>query len=147
MRDRWVKHFIEQAKAKAMMSRDENTQVGCVIVSESDMVEISSGFNCLPRGVTHYKERNQRPLKYFFTSHSEQSSIANAARLGRSLKGATMLVSMFPCCSCVCSIINAGITKVITPPPDMEHPQYGEQYKHSLAMLNEAGVIVVLEEF
>ena len=147
MRSRWVKHFIEQAKAKALMSLDANTQVGCTIVSEEDMVEVSSGYNCLARGVSHYKERSERPLKYFFTSHSEQSAIANAARLGRSLKGTTMIVTLFPCTSCCCSIINAGITKIISPPPDMDHPQYGEEYKYSLAMLQEAGIVLMLKEF
>lgn len=147
MKERWVKHFIEVAKHKASMSKDADTQVGAVIISEDDMVEISSGFNCLPRGVDHKKERNKRPLKYLYTSHAESSAISNAARLGRSTKGSTLVVTMFPCTQCCAMIINAGITKVISPAPDTSHPQYGEDFKHSQLMFAEAGVTVYLEDF
>lgn len=147
MKDRWVKHFIDVAKHKASMSRDANTQVGAVIVSEEDMVEISSGFNCLPRGVAHKKERSERPLKYLYTSHAESSAISNAARLGRSTKGATLVASMYPCPQCCAMIINAGISKVICPAPDTNHAQYGENFKHSQLMFAEAGVTVYLEDF
>lgn len=147
MKSRWVKHFIDVAKHKASMSKDANTQVGAVIISEEDMVEISSGFNCLPRGVMHKKERSERPLKYLYTSHAESSAISNAARLGRSTKGATLVVSMFPCTQCCAMIINAGITKIISPEPDVNHAQYGEDFKHSQMMLAEAGVTVYLEDF
>lgn len=146
MKSRWTEHFIQQAQAKAEMSRDENTKVGAVIVSEEDMVEISSGFNCLPRGVYHYKERNERPLKYLFTSHAEASAIANAARLGRSTKGHTIVVTMFPCTSCMCLIINAGISKIISTKPDFEHIKYGQDYSHSLAMATEAGITICFED-
>lgn len=147
MKARWVNHFIEVANHKASMSKDANTQVGAVIVSEEDMVEISSGFNCLPRGVVHNKERNERPLKYLYTSHAESSAISNAARLGRSTKGATLLVSMFPCPQCCAMIINAGITKVICEAPDVNHVQYGDDFKHSQTMFTEAGVTVYFADF
>lgn len=146
MKDRWIKHFFEQAQHKAEMSKDENTKVGAVIVSEEDMVEVSSGFNCLPRGVAHTKERNARPLKYHFTSHAEASAIANSARLGRATKGTTLITTMFPCNDCCCLIINAGIAKVVSPAPDFNHYKYGKLYQYSMDMLKEAGVIVSLEE-
>lgn len=147
MKDRWIKHFIEVAKHKSQMSKDANTRVGAVIVSEEDMVEVSSGFNCLPRGVLHKPERNERPLKYTYTSHAESSAISNAARLGRSTKGGTLIVTMFPCPQCCAMIINAGITKVISPEPDVNHVQYGQEFKHSQQMFAEAGVTVYLEDF
>jgi len=147
MKERWVLHFIRQAKAKAEMSRDANTKVGAVIVSEEDMVEISSGYNCLPRGVGHTDERSSRPLKYSFTSHGEASAIANAARLGRSTKNNTMFVTMFPCTACMCLIINAGISKIVTPPPATDHYKYGEDYFHSLTMALEAGIEICYEDF
>ncbi len=147
MKDRWVKHFIEVAKHKAQMSKDANTRVGAVIVSEEDMVEISSGFNCLPRGVLHKGERSERPLKYLYTSHAESSAISNSARLGRSTKGTTLVTTMYPCPQCTAMIINAGITKIISPEPDLNHAQYGEDFKHSQQMLAEAGITVYLGDF
>jgi dCMP deaminase len=146
MKARWLKHFIEIAKHKANMSRDADTKVGAVIVSEEDMVEISSGFNCLARGVKHIKERSERPLKYSFTSHAELSAISNSARLGRSTKGATMICTMFPCNQCCVAIINAGITKIVSPPIDFTHHKYGKEWKDSLDMFQEAEVTVYFEE-
>lgn len=145
MKQRWVEHFVKIAQEKASMSKDENTKVGAVLVSEDDMVEISSGYNCLPRGVVHYKERNERPLKYLYTSHAEASCIANAARLGRATKGSTLVTTMFPCTNCMALIINAGVSKIISTAPDTQHPVYGVDYKHSLAMANEAGIVISLE--
>ncbi len=147
MKERWLVHFIEQAKQKALMSRDEDTKVGSVIISEEDMVEISSGYNDLPRGVKHTKERNSRPLKYQFTAHAEANSIANAARLGRSTKGATLVVTMFPCNQCAALIINAGIKKVISPPVDFTHYKYGVEWQNSLDMFKEAEIVVYFKEF
>lgn len=147
MKARWIEHFIQQAQHKAKMSKDANTQVGAVIVSEEDMVEISSGYNCLPRGVTHTKERSERPLKYHFTSHAEASAIANSARLGRATKGATLVVTMFPCPMCACLIVNAGISKVVSPEPDWDHYKYGAEFKHSVDILKEAGVTIALEKY
>lgn len=142
MRKRWLQEFMNLAESRAQMSRDDNTKVGAVIFSEEDYVEISIGYNCLARGVTHKPERSQRPLKYLYTSHAEASAISSAARLGRSTKGASMVVTMFPCCSCCVQIINAGIKKLYTPRPDMSHYKYAEEFEHSVQQFKEAGVTV-----
>ena len=147
MKDRWLVHFIELAKQKALMSRDADTKVGSVIVSEEDMVEVSSGYNDLPRGVLHTKERNSRPLKYLFTAHSEANSIANAARMGRSTKDTTLISTLFPCNQCAALIINAGITKVVSPPVDFTHYKYGAEWQNSLDMFKEVGITVYFEDF
>ncbi len=147
MNQRWINHFVALTNEKALMSRDENTKVGAVLVSEIDMVEISSGYNCLPRGVIHHKERSERPLKYSYTSHAEASAIANAARLGRATRDSTLFVSMFPCASCMCLIINAGISKIVSGKPDINHAKYGQDYVHSITMANEAGITICFEEF
>lgn len=147
MKERWLVHFIELAKQKAAMSRDADTKVGAVIVSEEDMVEVSSGYNDLPRGVKHTAERNSRPLKYQFTAHAEANSIANAARLGRSTKGTTLIATMFPCNQCAALIINAGIVKVISPPIDFTHYKYGAEWQNSYDMFKEAGVTIYFKEW
>ncbi len=147
VKSRWIDHFKKQATEKSAMSRDVNTKVGAVIIAEDDMVEISSGYNCLPRGVAHNKERSERPMKYLYTSHAEASAIANAARLGRATKGSTIVVTMFPCTACMALIINAGITKIVSPPVDTEHEKYGKDFEHSLNMAHEAGVVICEEIF
>lgn len=45
--------------------------------------------------------------------HAEMNAIADAARLGRSVRGSTMYVTTFPCHNCMKHIIASGITRVI----------------------------------
>lgn len=140
MKERWLKEFIRTAIARSNMSRDANTKVGAILFDEEDCVEISTGYNCLARGVEHKPERNERPLKYFYTSHAEQSAVASAARLGRSTKGCSALITMFPCPICAALLINAGVKKIYTVAPDWDHYKYGEEFVHSEAQFKDAGV-------
>lgn len=137
---RWLDYFKESLNQNSKMSRDENTQVGCVIFSEDDKVVASSGWNCLARGVEHLPQRNQRPLKYKYTSHAEQSAIADAARMGRATKGMSLMVNLFPCTVCANMIVNSGIAKLYCPTPDYTHVEYGEDFKISEQIFKEAGV-------
>lgn len=141
---RWIEYFKRQAYNASLMSKDENTKVGSCIFCEENKVEVSSGWNDLPRNVQHKEGRNSRPSKYKWTTHSEANSIANAARLGRSTSGKSIVVTLFPCSGCSGLIINSGISKVYTPAPDFSHIQYGEDFKISVEMLKEAGVAVVI---
>jgi len=122
------------------MSKDTNTCVGAVIFDEDNGVEVSSGWNCLPRGVKHTVERNSAPLKYQLTSHAEISAITNAARMGRSTLGKSIVVTMFPCSLCAAALINAGIEVVYSPKPDFNHIKYGEGMKLSVEMFKESGI-------
>lgn len=127
----------------ASMSKDPITKVGAVIFSEDDWVEISAGYNCLARGVHHLPSRHERPTKYLYTPHAEANAISNAARMGRATKGASMLVTMFPCACCASLVINSGIKKVYTPEPDWDHHLYREHHEASLVQFGEAGVELV----
>lgn len=140
--NKWVEHFTDIARLKASKSKDTNTKVGAVIFDEVNGVEVSSGWNDLPRGVVHTLERNTAPLKYKLTSHAEISAITNAARMGRSTLGHSIVVTMFPCSLCCAALINAGITKVYSPPPDFNHMKYGEDMKLSVQMFKECGILV-----
>ena len=142
MRQDWIEYWYNEAINRSKRSKDANTKVGAVIVSEEDNVEISSGWNCLPRSVRHTEERNSRPLKYLLTSHSEISAITNAALMGRSTKGMAIFVTLFPCSQCAAALINSGIKKVYAPESDFTHEQYGESFKWSLQMFKEAKVRV-----
>lgn len=46
-------------------------------------------------------------------THAEMSAITEAARLGRSLSGATMIVTTFPCHNCAKHIVASGISRVV----------------------------------
>lgn len=47
------------------------------------------------------------------TAHAEQNAIAQAAKLGISVDGATLYCHMVPCYVCAKILINAGIKKVV----------------------------------
>jgi dCMP deaminase len=47
------------------------------------------------------------------TVHSEINAICQAAKLGVSLNGAKIYVSMFPCFACSKAIIQCGIERVV----------------------------------
>ena len=110
--DKWNYYFIEFALFIANLSKDPNTQVGCIVVGPDKEIR-STGYNGMPRGVNDdVPERNIRPLKYLFYEHSERNAIYNASLCGVSLKGCTLYVTMPPCADCARAIINSGIKRV-----------------------------------
>lgn len=138
--DRWKNYFIDILHTTAKMSKDENTKVGALIIDTKNKVAISSGWNDLPRGVSHTYERNSRPLKYVYTSHAELSCLTNALRLRSDVVGRTMLITLGACPQCCSSIVNSGITEIVTPFLDFKHISCGELYEHSVNIMKEGGV-------
>lgn len=144
--ERWKDYFRQQLWIAQSMSKDANTQVGSLIIDTNSKVVVASGWNDLPRGVVHTLERNERPLKYLYTCHSEQNCLMNALRLGQRVNGLTMLCSLACCAQCSASIVNSGIGEVVTPVPDFNHISCGEQYTHSIAIMKEGGVQWVYDD-
>ena len=134
--------FIPDAEAARGRSKDRSTKVGAVVIDDDFNVRIS-GYNGMPRGVDDNVEtRHERPLKYMWFSHAEENCIAQAARVGVSLKGCTILLtSLFPCTTCSRLIIQAGIKRVIAPKV-CDNSRWDEQAAIALEMLHEAGVEV-----
>lgn len=138
--ERWKTYFRQQLWLAQSMSKDANTKVGALIIDTQSKVVVASGWNDLPRGVVHTPERNERPLKYLYTSHAEQSTLTNALRLGHRVNGLTMLCSLACCAQCSASVVNSGIGEVVSPIPDFNRPSYGEEFHHSVAIMQEGGV-------
>ena len=137
----WDKKFIELTLHVAEWSKDRGTKVGAVIIGEGNRV-VSMGYNGFCRGIDDTKEeRHLKPAKYWYTEHSERNSLYNACYNGVSTKGCIMYTSLFPCIDCARGIINSGIVEIIVKDkPDFNHGRYGEDFKISLEMLNEADV-------
>ncbi len=94
-------------------SKDPNTQVGACIVS-ADNIIISTGYNGFPAGCSDDEyswEREGNDTKYPYVVHAELNAILNSN--GRSLAGATLYVSLFPCNECAKAIIQSGIKEVV----------------------------------
>ena len=63
--------------------------------------------------------------------HAEMSAISDAARLGRSTKGATLFCTTFPCHNCARHIVASGIDRVLYIEP-YPKSQAGALYQDSI---------------
>lgn len=110
----WDEYLMGIARAVAAKSKD-TTKVGCVITDRGHAI-LSTGFNDHPRFIADLPERRTRPEKYWWTSHAEENAIAQAARNGATLDGATAYTTLHPCSRCARSLIQAGIACVVVGP-------------------------------
>lgn len=96
---------------------------GCVIVRDKRI--LVTGYVGSPAGIAHCDDVGHEMHKVINddgqisehcirTAHAEQNAIAQAAKLGISIDGATLYCHMTPCYTCAKMIINAGIKKVIS---------------------------------
>lgn len=145
----WDEYFIRLSRLIALKSKDRSKAVGAVIVGE-DMEIISTGYNGFPRGMEDNLDvRHQRPEKYELVVHAETNAIINAARVGVSVKGASMYMESAPCRACAHDIINAGIKRLVVCPMNPEFDQFAgdenwDKNRHKAILeLEEAGVEIV----
>ncbi len=139
----WDRRFMDLAEhIGTKWSKDRSTALGCVIVGP-DHEPRSFGYNGFPRGANDdIKARHERPLKYRWTEHAERTAVYNAARVGIPLKGCTAYVPWFPCTDCARAFIQSGIAIIVTYAPDFAHERWGEDWRVSVEMLDECGVVV-----
>lgn len=135
--------FLPDAEAARDRSKDRSTKVGAVVLDDDFNIR-ASGYNGFPRGCDDNVEaRHERPTKYFWAAHAEENCVANAARIGVSLKGCTLLVtSLFPCTTCSRLIIQSGIKRILAP-RNADNSRWDEQAKVAYEMLTEAGVEIL----
>lgn len=139
MSEKWDRRFLDLAKHVSEWSLDPSTKVGAVAVKERRV--LATGYNGLPRGVADLPGRLlNREEKYLRTVHAEANIVAQAARFGIDLFGATVYVWPFlPCSNCTTLLIQAGIRKIIV--PELPIPdRWKSNFDLSVEMLNEARV-------
>lgn len=139
---KWDERFMELAMHVAEWSKDPSTKVGSVIVAPDRRI-MSLGYNGFPRGVADLEERlNDRPTKYAFVAHAERNALDN---VDSSMRGCILYSTLQPCAECTKSIVQRGITKVVTLiDKKRAADHYATFLKYSLVMMKEAGVEVVL---
>jgi dCMP deaminase len=94
--------------------------VGAVIVKNRQI--LSTGYNGVPRGITHCEIRGCLRDQLGIPSgqrqelcralHAEQNAIVQAAYHGVAVAGGELFVTLQPCVVCAKSLINAGIVAV-----------------------------------
>jgi len=143
-RPSWDEYFIGMADYVGSRGTCDRGRSGCVITKDKRV--ISTGYVGSPPGLPHCDEvghemhtvENEDGTKSKHcvrTTHAEQNAIAQAARLGIALEGATLYCKMTPCYSCAKLIISAGIKRVVA----MKDYHAGERSKE---ILKEGGVVL-----
>lgn len=113
--DKWDDRFLAMAEHVAQWSKDPSTQVGAVIV-RPDKTIVSVGYNGFPRGMEDTPRRlKNREDKYSRIIHAEMNALLNAHD---SVNGCTLYGwPISPCERCAVMIIQAGITRIVSPYP------------------------------
>lgn len=139
----WDKKFLDEARLNASWSKDPSTGVGAVIVRPNNRIA-SQGFNGFPSKIEDNPEwLNDRDIKYKVTIHAELNAILSA---NENLDGYSIFVYPFaPCSECALSIIQKGITRVVTiKTPDDKLARWKESFEFAQMLFEKAGVEVVV---
>ncbi|GIW42493.1 MAG: dCMP deaminase [Candidatus Binatia bacterium] len=128
----WDQYFLMITRQVAERSTCNRAKVGAVIVRDKNI--LATGYNGAPAGFPHCTEvgclvyRSINPYgeeeeNCFRTIHAEINAIAQAAKNGASIQGASIYVTHSPCIHCFKVLINTGI----------RHVYYEREYKlHTL---------------
>jgi dCMP deaminase len=131
----WDRRFLDLCEHIATWSKDPSTKLGSVIVDDKKRI-VSVGYNGFPRGVFDYEERyNDRPTKHLFVAHAERNALDNSPMI---VENCTLYVPLMPCSECAKSIIQRGITRVVTYIPEREGKEFNWPFTQT--MFSEAGV-------
>ena len=114
----WGQYFLNIAEEVASRSTCPRASVGAVIVRDNRI--LSTGYNGALSGKPHCTEVGCLMVNGHCerTIHAETNAVAQAARFGISLDGATMYLwsntGIPECTKCSQVVETAGITKVVT---------------------------------
>lgn len=134
-RAKWDKRFMQMAHLVKMWSKDERW-VGATLVNSERRV-VGLGYNGFPKGVNDDKRLQDKETKRFLSVHAELNCILNAAEKP---VGCTMFVTRHPCVECAKAIVQAGITRVVSPKAEVNHEVWGMSQKIASLILFEAGI-------
>lgn len=111
-RPSWDEYFMSAAVLISMRSACDRLHVGCLVVSSGKHPNriIAAGYNGFLPGAPHnscVRDGHEQA-----TVHAEQNAVADAAKRGVSLMGATVYVTHFPCVNCAKILAAAGVGAV-----------------------------------
>lgn len=121
-RPSWDEYFLKLVDSVRTRGTCDRGRSGCVIAKNNRI--LSTGYVGSPIGTVHcddaghemhtvIHEDGSKTQHCIRTAHNEQNAIANAARFGVALDGATIYCHMTPCYTCAKMIINSGIKRVV----------------------------------
>ena len=116
--------FMQMAIDEALLAEEEDeVPIGAVIVKDGKVIA---------------RAHNTREGSRCATAHAEILAINEACRAlgGWRLPGATLYVTLEPCCMCAGAIVNARIENVVYGAPDIRFGAMGSLFDVSLLPLN-----------
>jgi len=122
MRSDWDRYFCDLATVVSTRGTCDRKQVGAVLVLHQRV--IATGYNGALPGEPHCDDVGHdlvetldalgRPAPNCVrTVHAEANAVAQAARFGLALGGATAYVNTYPCWPCFRLLVSAGIARVV----------------------------------
>jgi dCMP deaminase len=122
-RPSWDEYFIKLAEMVGTRGTCDRGYAGALLVKDKRI--LTTGYAGSPIGLPHCSEVGHEmhtvtqedgtvSRHCIRTTHAELNAIANAARAGVAVNGATLYCKFLPCYTCAKSIINAGIKRVVT---------------------------------
>lgn len=145
--DTAVKYLTLASHMADTLSHDKHKKVGCIVLDPHTLSIRACGFNVLPTNIKATEERLQRHVKKDYILHAEVDCICFACRNGTSLNKCVAVVTLHPCGACARALIQAGISCVISPPPDYDHERWGHEFRVAHTLFQEAGIQVFYSEF
>ena len=144
----WQEYFLKVMDTVAERANCDRGRAAAIIVRDKRI--IATGYVGAPAGLrtcdeighlikVAYDERGGQHKHCVRTTHAEANAIAQAARYGIAIDGATIYIKMTPCLDCTKLLVNAGVKRVVC------RKRYHADHD-SVTMLADAGVeLVVLE--
>jgi dCMP deaminase len=122
VRPSWDEYFTNIAELICSRATCARGRSGCLIVRDRQI--LVTGYVGSPIGMPHCDEVGHEMHRVINddgtetehcirTVHAEQNAIAQAAKLGVSVVGATLYCHMTPCYVCAKILINAGVKKFV----------------------------------
>jgi dCMP deaminase len=144
-RDKALK-FLKEANFKAkLFSKDTKRKVGCIILEDESLIQLSSGYNGLPRKLKETKKRWLKENKEYYVIHAETNAIIQASRTNTNIKKSIMVCNRFPCHNCCMNLIQAGIKLLITVEPEWNNlsKKWKKSFFASKEMLDELKIEIM----
>jgi len=148
-RPSWDDYFLEIVDAVAKRATCNRGRSACVLVGEDGCI-LSTGYVGSPHGFPHCDDEGHLFINQINedgetvsqhcirTIHCEVNAVAQAARRGIALKGATAYITMEPCYSCAKMLLQCGVKRIVC--------KYQYRYgKLSRLFLKEAGVLLIVK--
>lgn len=118
----WDEYFLQIATLAATRSTCLRRNVGCVLVRDRHV--LATGYNGVPAKAPHCADKGCLRQELHIPSgqrmdicravHAEANAIAQCAKLGVCVQGATAYVTVTPCSKCAALLVQAGVIAVVS---------------------------------